>query len=208
MRKIRKPIRYGLTLLELVIVLAILVALAGIVTVLGSNLLADSREDVTRQSLHEIRNVIANMYWDDMGEELPKGGRVYPQLCFLLMNPDTYQDGSGNQQTFDPTYRRGWRGPYFTPQQGSTYQIDADHGFSNYYGENGDPAILDGWGNPIVIQNPTHDLADAIMEDVRLVSAGGNGIIDIDRQAPSIDLDRDNKGDVGDDVWISFELRR
>ena len=26
--------------------------------------------------------------------------------------------------------------------------------FTVQYGENGDPAVLDGWGNPIVVQNP------------------------------------------------------
>jgi prepilin-type N-terminal cleavage/methylation domain-containing protein len=206
----------GLTLLELVVVLVILVALAAIVVPLAGNLVGDSREDVTRQSLKEIRNVIANMYWDDMYESLPwpdqavidAGQRAnHPQLCFLLVNPETYQDENAgtadDQQTFDPNYRRGWRGPYLTPRQGSTYGIDASRGFSNYYGENGDPGIFDAWGNPIVIQNP--GLSPNGNEDVRIVSAGPDGELHIPRTTATTAL---SDAVIDDDVWVAFELRR
>ena len=74
MLKARARRRRGLTLLELFVVLLILIALATLAVPLIGNLVGDSRGDVTRQSLIEVRNVIANMYWEDMGKTLPRPG--------------------------------------------------------------------------------------------------------------------------------------
>jgi prepilin-type N-terminal cleavage/methylation domain-containing protein len=208
MPKASKPSRCGLTLLELVIVLAILVALAGLVTVLGSNLLQDSREDVTRQSLTEIRNVIANMYWDDKGL-LPRpdtsgagaGRQNHPQVRYLFINPAT-EDKSVD---YDPNYRRGWRGPYLMDKGGTFHTPNAS--FPDYYGELGDPTVLDAWGNPIVIQCPTDATPAVAVEDVRLVSAGPDRELNILPATTSVDL-QDGNVDGGDDIWIACEVRR
>ena len=87
---------------------------------------------------------------------------------------------------FDPVYRVGWRGPYVVANNGSVYTINATTDFLEQYGENGDPAVLDGWGNPIVIQNP--GLTSDGGQDVRLVSAGPNGIVDINPTTPTAAL--------------------
>ena len=56
-----------------------------------------------------------------------------------------------------------------TPAGGTT----ASTSFLPEYGLDGDPAVLDAWGRPIVIQVPPSDPSYA-----RLVSAGPNGVID------------------------------
>ena len=63
---------------------------------------------------------------------------------------------------------------------------------------------MDGWGNPIVIQNP--GLTSDGGQDVRLVSAGPNGIVNIDPTVSTAAL-LATPSLAGDDIWISFELR-
>ncbi|MCL4207051.1 MAG: prepilin-type N-terminal cleavage/methylation domain-containing protein [Pirellulaceae bacterium] len=197
--------RRGLTLLELVVVLVILVALASLAVPLVGGLAEDSRHDVTRQSLIEIRNVIVNMYWDDMvdvvrGKVLPRPGAAglsagrpdHPQLRYLFVNPnseDTIRD-------FDPAYRRGWRGPYLMNTGVKFVALNAS--YIEEYGLADDPAVLDAWGNSIVIQNPGGTY------DVRLVSAGPDGTLNIPHNKATVALD---DADKGDDVWIAFEVR-
>ena len=92
-----------------------------------------------------------------------------PQLRYLFINPltentlTTADAGSTDMMvTYNPAYRLGWRGPYVVANNGSVYTINAAAGFLEQYGENGDPAVLDGWGNPIVIQNPGLDAPTAV----------------------------------------------
>ncbi len=198
--------RRGLTLLELVVVLVILAALAGLAVPLIGQLAGDSRADVTRQSLVEIRNVIANMYWDDMGKRLPRPGtaglgggrRDHPQMRYLFLNPDANPEDT--VRTYDPAYRLGWRGPYLM-NPGGRFPVPNGN-FTDSYGLEGDPAVLDGWGKPIVIQNP--GMTGDGSQDVRLVSAGLNGILTIPPDKASDSLSDAEKGD---DVWLSFEVR-
>ena len=197
--------RPALTLAELVIVLAILSVVGAIVLPLAGHYAADSRDAVTRQSLARLRDVIAETYWQDSYQKLPRPDNTispsrsnYPQIRYLFVNPRT-EDATVQ---YDPDYRRGWRGPYLVDRSGACFVIDVAAGFTQSYGENGDPAVLDGWGRPIVIQNPG-TLADG-RQDVRLVSAGPNGIVNVPPDKATASL---TAADTGDDVWISFEVR-
>lgn len=193
--------RHGLTLFELMVVLGILLVLGTLVVPAVNGHLQRSRDDVTRQSMRRIRETVMNTYFDDMFEQLPRPGASglaagradHPQLCYLFLNPETYEDTDGltaeYDVTYDPISRRGWRGPYLLHEGGGfEYAVDADRpvagNFSARYGETGDPAVLDGWGNPIVIQEPDDDGDGSISFDerrhARLVSAGRDGIIDTD----------------------------
>jgi prepilin-type N-terminal cleavage/methylation domain-containing protein len=202
--------RRGLTLTELVVVLAILAALGSLLLPAVGHFVNDSRSDVTRASLARLRDVIG-LYWND-NQQLPQPNpRISPsridapQVRYLFVNPAT-EDAT---VTFNPVYKLGWRGPYVVANNGSVYTINAA-GFSEQYGETGDPAVLDGWGNPIVIQNPLTSLPGGLLPDgsldVRLVSAGPNGIVHIDPTVSTAAL-LNGSSPVGDDVWISFELR-
>ena len=193
--------RRGLTLFELMLVLGILLVLGTLVIPAVTGHLNQSREDVTWQSLRRIREAVMNTYFDDMGEELPRpglpglgAGRLdHPQLCYLFVNPETHEDGDPLTEEYDTSYdpisRRGWRGPYLLHEgEGFKYAADGDRpvpgNFTHRYGETGDPAVMDGWGNPIVLQEPDAD-GDGLIDfdearHVRLVSAGPDGVIDTD----------------------------
>jgi len=197
---LRRP---GLTLAELLIVVAVLAVLGSLVLPAVGRYMAEARGDLTRQSLTRLRDVIAETYWQDLGR-LPRPNDSvtpnYPQLRYLFVNPNRNPEDA--TVDYDPAYRRGWRGPYVVHRPGAAYTVNDTANFTNRYGLTNDPAVLDGWGNPIVIQQYPTLLADGCW-DVRLVSAGPNGVLEIDPTAPSSSL---NPADV-DDVWISFEVR-
>jgi type II secretory pathway pseudopilin PulG len=188
----------------LVVVMAILAVLGGLVLPAVGHYVAESRDTVTRQSLGRLRDVVA-LYWSDM-QTLPRpdisvspARAVHPQVCYLFFNPKSITE----EPTFDydPVYHRGWRGPYMMHQQGATYKLDATAKFTTLYGEEGDPAVLDGWGHPLVIQHP--GLVTAGLQDVRIVSAGPNGVIDIPPDASTASLATATY----DDLWVALEVR-
>jgi prepilin-type N-terminal cleavage/methylation domain-containing protein len=212
--------RRGLTLAELVVVLAILATLGSLLLPAVGHFVNDSRADVTRVSLARLREVIAGLYWSDANGQLPQPNpgvspsRVdAPQVRYLFVNPAT-EDAA---VTFNPAYKLGWRGPYVVNQSGASYRVmdptAQQHGASSdQYGVGevtsngvtmpGDPTVLDGWGNPIVIQNPGQ-LADGRL-DVRLVSAGPNGTIDT---PPTVATSALTAAQMDDDIVISFGVR-
>jgi prepilin-type N-terminal cleavage/methylation domain-containing protein len=197
--------RRGLTLVELLLVLTVISILATLVLPAVGNFLGQSRADVTRASLARTRDAIAETYWSDNRCTLPRPGlplqgnrQNSPQIRYLFVNPQT-EDAT---TTFDPVARLGWRGPYLVDRNDACYAVNAAAGFSPQFGENGDPAVLDGWGRPIVLQNPGL-LADG-RQDVRLVSAAPDGIQNISPAKATAAL---TAADVGDDVFVSFEVR-
>lgn len=171
--------RAGLTLVELVVVMVILVALAGIALPLVGTVSDQARIDATNASLHRLQNVILNQYVPDMkGADIwaglaaspvynPDGLPRYastafstgvspPQLEYLFVNP-AYESSSARGATlnsYNSVTRLGWKGPYLTSGLG-TYPganaLAASAGFTSAYGATGDQTVLDGWGNPIVI---------------------------------------------------------
>jgi len=182
--------RTGLTLAELLIVVTVLTALLSLVLPAVGHYLAESRDAVTRQTLARLRDVVV-LYWSDMGE-------VPTPLRALFVNPKT---GDGTLD-YDPVYRRGWRGPYVVHQEGVLYRIDDTANFTADYGQNGDFAVHDGWGRPLVVQCPG-TLADG-RKDVRIVSAGPDGVLNVPRAAATASL---TSTDIGDDLWIAVEVR-
>lgn len=206
--------RSGLTLLELTVVLVVMVALAGVMIPLVGTESARARDDATRSTLTALRAAVIQ-YWNDrvltddsvapvlqeakrllhvLDENGPPVRDDTPQLAFLMFNPVTLD----RTYSFDPQYRVGWRGPYMREATGS-YGVNVPNGFTTRYGLDGDPAFLDAWGQPIVIQHP--GVINGV-QDVRLVSAGGNGVLDTD---PTVLTD--NLLSTGDDVYVSFQLR-
>lgn len=203
----------GLTLFELLAVLGILLVLGTLVVPVVSNRIGQSCDDVTRQSLLRLRDVIVGTYHDDLdglprpgGPALSAGRADHPQLAYLFLNPETHLDGNSLTRdydtTFDPVSRRGWRGPYLLSNgSGFAYLVDAQRGFGTRYGEDGDPAVLDGWGNPIVLQEPVDPAATEFdrTRHARLVSAGPDGVLDT---PPDVLLPSDTQR--GDDLVLFF----
>jgi prepilin-type N-terminal cleavage/methylation domain-containing protein len=204
----KHELRRGLTLAELVVVLAILAMLGSLLLPAVGHLVGDSRGDVTRASLARLREVVAGLYWPDANGQLPQPnasvspGRVAaPQSRYLFVNPAT-EDAT---VTFDPVYKLGWRGPYVVQHSDQTYTINQAAGFTQQYGETGDPAVCDGWGQPIVIQNP--GLLPDGRQDVRLVSAGPDGVIDTPSNVLTANLSPAPGTPGNDDIVVSFGVR-
>ena len=199
-KRVLTPFSSAFTLLELLIVLFVLVALAAVVVPMVGGVKSEAEETTTRQTLANVRDAVIQ-YWLDAPKSLPQGNaadlsRTYPQLHFLFVNPASYAGGAYTAAfAFDPAYKVGWRGPYMSEATG-TYLID------DQYGKPGDKAIVDAWKNPIVLQNPTFGTVG--LQDVRVVSAGPDSQIDINPLTPSSDL---NENNVGDDLYVAFTLR-
>jgi hypothetical protein len=154
-------------LIELLVVLMVLIAVAGIVIPNVTDLRIGSfgsqrktpAEIVTETTLLRVRAAIMG------GETMPGlwqdlGGREaeLPQTIAELFAPP-----AGWTDSFDPNTRLGWRGPYIQPNGAQLGLELAGLG----YGNATDPAILDGWGRPIVIQDPG-------TLQIRLLSAGAD----------------------------------
>lgn len=183
--------RLGLSLLELVLVLFVLVILAAMVVPMVGKNMEDAQLQTTMTNLVQLRNVILNVYRADMNKELPRPGSMglgvgqvnHPQLRYLFVNPKT----ETATVDYDPVYRLGWRGPYLLQTSGQ-YRLDVAQGFTTTYGEvdlskyGPDPTILDGWQRPIVIvPDPTPG------KSWQLASAGQDGTLG-----------------TGDDVYLSL----
>ena len=194
------------SLIELVVVLLILVAVAGVVIGLVGDSVKQSRQDATRVNLELIRDVIVGSdqhtgYFHDQEADDPlhryprpldsSPREEHPQLRYLFINPDL----ESVTVNFDPLTRLGWRGPYLQHSNG-TYTVNNSRNFTNDYGEDGDPAIIDAWGNPIIIQEPSVGTAEQRELNTRLISAGPDGLIDTPRnQLEPSDLSESERDD-------------
>ena len=196
--------RIALTLLELLVVLVVLTALASMIVPSISWMGTRSQELTTDESLRRMRELIVNQYLVDMGE-LPRprrdvvagGSRLdHPQLVYLFVNPDTHEDGDPNNDwslTGSVLNGRRWQGPYVQHRGLEYFVTDSDASletgtnYTNRYGVGdeatrvGDPTVTDAWGQPIVIQEPDLDgngiISDLERRHTRLVSPGRNGIL-------------------------------
>ena len=157
----------GLTLIELLVVLVILAALAGVVLPHMNDLRIgpfgtrgeSPQEIATKTTLLRVRAAIMGDesmpgLWQDLGGKTAE----LPQTIAELFAPP-----AGWTDSFDPNTRLGWRGPYIQPNGAQLGLELAGLG----YGNATDPAILDGWGRPIVIQDPG-------TLQIRLLSAGAD----------------------------------
>ena len=119
-------------------------------------------------------------YYQDMGQNPEKMPR---QICDLFMVPSHLDEKSKN---FNSRTRKGWNGPYLHTSSNS-YGLKTKSGFQfrpgfgAKYGNASDPCVLDGWGNPIVLQIELDHLtgiSETEAKYARLVSAGPNGILE------------------------------
>jgi type II secretory pathway pseudopilin PulG len=175
----------GLTLLELLVVLMVLIAVAGIIVpnVIDLRLgFAGDRKTAqqiaTEQTLLQVRAAILGVngqkgLWPDLAQR----DADLPQTMAELFVP------RAGWPDFDPNTRIGWRGPYLLSS-------GAHYGANDAYGSATDPAVLDAWGSPIVIQAP-----DA--QHIRIVSGGEDGVIN----TPPI-VTMPALADCGDDVLL------
>ncbi|MEZ6194818.1 MAG: prepilin-type N-terminal cleavage/methylation domain-containing protein [Planctomycetota bacterium] len=191
----------GMTLVELVVVVAILAIVAGIALFSGRDALDGGGRKTTLASMAALRDAIVGTpeapgFRDDLGA-LPKS------ITDLFLRPDTLVTG-GAVTDWDRFSRRGWRGPYLRNATG-TYRSEGQESLPPGYGNEGDPAIVDAWGAAIVLQRPDAGAPGSpeVEANARLVSAGPNGRID----CPSNLLrpDPGPGGEVGDDIVLYLQ---
>jgi type II secretory pathway pseudopilin PulG len=206
--------RPGLTLAELLIVLLVLVALAGIIVPRMASATANAKQQTTVATMERLKEIIAGSpqlpgYWNDIlasssdptQTPLTMRDLFYFNTNLLLQYPQW-----PSLQTFDPNTRHGWRGPYLMNSSGTypdpTNPAVLARGFTATYGALGDPAMLDGWGNPIVLQWPQVIGLTLAQEApyVRLVSAGANGVLET--PLGIADLSQNNWLNSGDDIVL------
>lgn len=178
--------RAAFTLAELLVTVLIIAVLGAIIVPQLTNRARGASQTVTSVSLRRLRQIIVEQYRDDMFERLPypqdSSRAAHPQLVYLYSNPADFAAGLGTTWNYDPVTMRGWSGPYVSEAGG--YVLNAQsiaRGFTNRYGEHGDLAPLDGWGNPIVLQQPVvvgGVASPTSLIAARLVSAGPNGVLD------------------------------
>jgi prepilin-type N-terminal cleavage/methylation domain-containing protein len=171
----------GFTLLEMVVVVAILVVVAGLSIASIGYLTADSQFKSTRASLSVIREAI-------MGG--PARAGFYADLGGI---PLTLRElfVQGTHPAWNPATKHGWNGPYLAFSTGEfladdPIPTDDDGGLPTEYGDDDDPALLDAWDRPIVLQIPDFGSTSADhLRHARLVSAGPDGLIQTPPIGPS-----------------------
>ena len=213
--------RQALTLTELVVVLAILVAVAGLVIPRLGSTTDTARQTVALSSATEVRNAVMQ-FWSDCKYAYPTNTRSDQRIQLGHLLGET-PPPVGTFANYDPDLRLGWNGPYLDSDQ-KTYTLDSAAGFTTTYGNATQFAIRDPYinqdfdgdgvaesGSPFVIQEPTLlNLASPYsvgeLREVRVVSAGPNGILEIDESRFASELEA-NPSLQGDDIYVSFTLR-
>lgn len=180
--------RKAFTLLELLVVLSLLVALSGIVLPICSESLSNANATATRSTLAETRDAMLQ-YWHDSKLVVLDGVNSVAaeserfEISWLFANPVT----NTNTAQFDPNTRKGWNGPYIA--------------VSTTDPEGVGPGLVDAWNQPLSVHyvNPGGSL-----KDVRIVSAGQNGVVDIPAGMATSSLTTSN---IGDDLYVALSLR-
>ena len=204
--------RCGLTLLELLVVVTILIAAALIaipsfnqISVVGSG--GETQCPVTiatRTTMHTVRNAIAGE--NGVMESLSHKPNALPREVSELVQeepPELIKETAPQLMDYDPVNRVGWNGPYVHPTGTNA---------------TGKPTVVDGWGNELKIQidfdedgrvDPTES------KFIRIVSAGPNGEFDTPADITNMKPGKDQlheltRAECGDDlvVFVRFPDNR
>ncbi len=170
----------GFTLVELLVVLVMMATLLGVAVLAGGEISAEGRDTATRASMQAIRDAIvggnselvgARSFLRDVGD-LPRNTTTEPTAADRIASLSDLIGG---------TTLAGWNGPYVTvPREVFGAGRELDPAWTRW-GSPLDWTVLDGWGQPIVLQVPVLDLDPAWSDEerryARLVAAGQDGVI-------------------------------
>ncbi len=145
----------GFTLVEAIVVIAILLILGGLLTPIVSNQLTNKKIEVTEEKLKKIKKaIIGDPSVVQFGQRTDFGyvgdmGNVPASLVNLIVQ------GTQPSWTFytdwgtytDVLLGAGWRGPYLDPTQ---------------YPDGRYESLLDGWGRDFVYESPGENIARRI----------------------------------------------
>jgi prepilin-type N-terminal cleavage/methylation domain-containing protein len=142
----------GFTMLELVVVVAILAIVASAAIMSFGNTTSDAQEQTTRYSLKQIAGAV-EAYYEDNKINFPPPGRESPaDLAFLFNQADA------SAADWSADYRQGWRGPYLKQAQymyvdiGNDLRVDGRS--EDVISEPGDPTTGLELSNLIAIADP------------------------------------------------------
>lgn len=148
--------RQGFSLLEMVVVIAIVAVLAGLVLLLTGSIRERAAYAATQTSLNTIRDAILGTtggkgYRPDVGS--------FPSTLSYLISPtgNTTQPSTGattQPALYNPFTQTGWRGPYLETSSQTS------------------PMFVDGWGHSIIYVAPN----PAVQSSGSLTSVGPDGI--------------------------------
>lgn len=164
----------GLTLLELVIVIAIIAMFGGLVAyrLTPSSILfsgAGGNKDAARLSTESSMSQLQQAmfggfgspgYWDDMNHDM----WFWPRYLEWLSRAPTDAVVAGDAvsgayinglMSYDATKKVGWRGPYLE-FQGVMIPLNVAKGWTARLGGGSYKGPIDGYGNPIVMQLPSN----------------------------------------------------
>ncbi len=164
----------GLTLFELVIVIAIIAMFGGLVAYRltptsimfgGAGGGKNAARLSTESSMYQVQQAMfggfgSAGYWDDMNHDM----WFWPRYLEWLSRPPTDAVTVSDPldaayynaiMAYDASKKVGWRGPYMA-YQGVTIPLDATRGWTARLGGGAYKGPIDGWGNPIVVQLPSN----------------------------------------------------
>ena len=165
----------GLTLLELLVVLVILIATALIIFPTFNNIDIASPsgksnspvEIATQATLNTVREAMAGE--DGVIESLSHKCNALPREINDLLKEDApahMEEAAPELKNYDPVNKIGWHGPYV---------------HATGRNETGEPTIVDGWGNELELQvdfDQDGTINQTESKFIRVVSAGPNGQIE------------------------------
>jgi len=165
----------GLTLLELLVVLVILIATALIIFPTFNNIDITSPsgesnspvEIATQATLNTVREAMAGE--DGVIESLSHKTNALPREINDLLKEDApahMEEAAPELKNYDPVNKIGWHGPYVR---------------ATGRNETGEPTIVDGWGNELELQadfDQDGTINQTESKFIRVVSAGSNGEIE------------------------------
>jgi len=181
-------LRKAFTIIELIVVLCVVAALAGLTLPILSGTHSIAATATTQSTLREVGNA-TSQYWSDCKYLKLDGTNTIAteatrfQIRWLFRNPQT--DTTIN--SFNINSSIGWNGTYLMSPTGSPLLF-------------GDVAMIDAWNNAVTIQDPS---PTASPRDVRIVSGGPNGTIEIPANAATSSL---NAATIGDDLYVALQL--
>ncbi|MCA9216156.1 MAG: hypothetical protein KDB27_23975 [Planctomycetales bacterium] len=181
--------RAAVSLIELLVVISLLAALATLLVPMFSTVIHDANQVATKRSLAEVRDSVID-YWNDTKHVTLDGITTVATEAnrfdtdWLFANPVT----GDSTVDFDINTRIGWRGPYLVESTGNVVTA-------------GSPYVIDAWNGEIEIQDVD---SAAALRDVRIVSGGPDGTIDIPAATATSSL---TAADVGDDIYVAIQLR-
>jgi type II secretory pathway pseudopilin PulG len=183
------PLRKAFTIVELTVVLCVIAALAGLSLPMLSGTYSIAGTATTQSTLREVSHA-TKQYWSDCklltldGTSTVATEATRFQVCWLFRNPQT----NSSDKSFDINSTIGWNGPYVLFSTGSPLLF-------------GDVAIIDAWNHEIIIQDVS---STSIPRDVRIVSGGPNGSIEIPSNVATSSL---NGSNTGDDLYVALQLQ-